>query len=412
MDLPVSFSSKHVLGGALVAATLCACDGQYADPVLAPGAAGDPCAQWSSPAECTADTAHGCSLQPHSLGCLSSDPTCSPGSCRSGDPFVRRSGAVLSLHGKPFRFAGANAWGVAFSPDCRFPAFESPEAAIAKTFDDLATMQVSVLRFWAFQSYAGSTGTDYTNFDAVVRHARRAGVRLIFVLESMWDDCTAGGQKDDAWFRAGYAAPYGDYALSLPDYTRGLVQHFRSEPSVLAWEVMHEAGATDAAALATFAEQMTTLIRVNDPNHLIAIGVDNGSTPATSLEGSPSNYFALHDRATVDLLDVHDFSNSELAIGADELAARAAAQALAKPIFVGALAVELEDSSPTSFSRRASQVALKLDAAYDAGFAGALVYEYYPSWQSPGTPFDARPGEPLAGADGVIARSARRFAGR
>lgn len=393
--------------GALV---LCACDAQYADPVLAPGATDDPCMEWSTAAECAADTANGCSFQPNPVGCLAGDPACNAGSCQRGDPFVRRAGAVLTLHGKPYRFAGTNAWGVAWSEACRFASFDTAEAAIAKTFDDLATMRAGVLRVWAFQAYAGASGTDYTNFELIVRHARRAGVRLIFVLENQWADCTRGGLKDDAWFRTGFAAPYGGYALSLPDYVRGVVQHFRNEPTVMAWEVMHEAGASDFSALDGFVEQMSTLIRVNDANHLIATGVNNGSSDASSIDGSPSNYANLHAHPTVDLLDVHDFSAPDVAVTEREQEILVIARSLAKPLFVGALAVELGDTSASSFALRGSRVAAKLEAAFVNGFSGALVYEYYPGWQIPGTNFDARPQEPLAGPNGVLARSARRFA--
>ena len=38
-----------------------------------------------------------------------------------------------------------------------------------------------MLKIWAFQSYAGTSGTDYSSFERVVDAARRAGVRLIFL---------------------------------------------------------------------------------------------------------------------------------------------------------------------------------------------------------------------------------------
>jgi hypothetical protein len=388
-----------------------ACGEQSADPVLAPGSGDDPCAHWTTAEACSADSSNGCSMQPNTRGCAADDPSCAPGSCRSGDPFVRRTGSVLTLHGKPYRFAGTNAWGVAWSDDCRFGAFATQEAGIQRTFDDLATMRAGVLRFWAFQSYAGASGADYSNFDAVVRHARRAGVRLIFVLENMWPSCTPGGAKDDAWFRAGFSAPYAGYALSFSDYARGLVQHLRDEPTVLAWELMHEAGGNDFSAMDGFVEQMSTLIRVADPNHLIGLGVDNGTSGATSTAGAPSNYERLHAHSTVDLLDVHDFADPTSALTDSELAAQSIAISLGRPIFVGAAAVELDGTSPSSFTLRADRLAVKLDAAYESGFSGALVYEYYPGWTTPGTAFDARLEDPLAGANGILSRSAQRFAG-
>src|SRR5690606_31953188 len=128
---------------------------------------------------------------------------CSPSSCRSGDPFVRRTGATLTLRGQPFRFSGANSWGVAYAPDdCRISEIDDPEAAATRAFDDLAELGAGVFRVWAFQRYAGASGRDDGAFERLVRHARRAGVRLIFVLESQYPGCTRVARDDD-WYRGG-----------------------------------------------------------------------------------------------------------------------------------------------------------------------------------------------------------------
>ena len=220
-----------------------ACETHFADPVVGGGTDENPCARWTTAQSCAADVEHGCSLQPNAVGC---DPAqCPPATCLDGDPFVRRAGRTLWLRDRPYRFIGVNAWGIANSSDCHFSGFGSHDEALARAFDDLANMRVSVLRLWAFQSFAGEGGTDYSAFDRIVAYAKRSGVRLIFVLENMYSDCSRGGQRNDDWFRSGYASPYGGYALSLPDYAAGLVQHFRDEPDVLAWELIHEAAGTD-----------------------------------------------------------------------------------------------------------------------------------------------------------------------
>ncbi len=410
---------------------LAACDTQFADPVwgAAGGLAGvgglsgagansasgggsgaDPCRQWTSADSCAADHAHGCSYQPNPVGCDASQ--CAAASCQTGDPFVRRSGRELWLHDEPFRFLGANSWGIAWGSSCQLSGFSDQDAGIKQAFLDLAAMHVSVLRIWAFQSYAGSSGSDYSSFDKIVNAARRAGVRLIFVLENNWGDCTKGGQRSDDWFRSGFASAYGGYALSYTDYVRGLVQHFRDEPDVLAWELIHEAGANDFSALDTFIAQASTLIRDNDPNHLIAAGINNGSTDASNNAGNPSNYQLLHTHPSVDLLDVHDFSSPDTPFTEGEFQDQAIAVSLDKPIFVGALAVSLKDTSASAFSQRGNQVGAKLDAAFANGFVGALIYDYNPNWGQAGTSFDARPEEPLAGPTGVLATRARSILGQ
>ncbi|HEX6763978.1 MAG TPA: cellulase family glycosylhydrolase, partial [Polyangiaceae bacterium] len=378
------------------------CDERFADPIGGPPSSDDPCARWTSEAQCRADVSNACSVQPNPVGCRSDDPDCPESACVTGDPFVRRNGAALTLRGRSYRFAGTNSWGVAFAPDgCKIDEAPDAETAATRVFDDLAELGVGVLRVWAFQSYAGSSGTDYSAFERLVVHARRAGVRLVFVLENQWDDCTKGARNDD-WFRTGYTASYNGYALSYVDYVEHLVEHFQSEPTILAWELMHEAGGDDFAALNAFVQDMTTRIRVRDPNHLIAIGVNNGYSPSTSNEGTNSNYAALHAHSTVDLVDVHDFDTLDQPLTEGERIDFGIASALGKPAFVGAMAVLLEDESSAAFSQRANGIRAKLDSAYALGFAGALVYDYYPGWSTPSYSFDSRSSDPLGGPAGVV----------
>ena len=79
------------------------------EPILAQD---DPCAA-HAPAVCNADVANGCYFQPNRTGCLTTDSSCAAGECRAGDPFVRRLGDTLLLHDKPYRFVGANQYGMA-----------------------------------------------------------------------------------------------------------------------------------------------------------------------------------------------------------------------------------------------------------------------------------------------------------
>ncbi len=383
-----------------------ACDARVIDAI---GRTDDPCAALSAD-QCAADTQDGCSLQPNPTGCLSSDPSCGAGVCAGGDPFVRRTGEALFLHEAPYSFLGTVSWGLAWADGlCEVSQYSSQADALGPVFDELAAMHVSVLKFWAFQSYAGASGTDYSHFDALVTRARSAGVRLLPVLENMHTDCSSGDARDDTWFATGYQSPYGSYALSYRDYVTGLVTHFRDEPTIIGWELMHEAGGTQFSALDGFIGDMTTLISATDPNHLIAVGLNDGDTPATSADGSPSNYFQLQNRTEIDLIDVHDFSASDQALPAQLVQCQGVAQALKKVIFAGATAVELNDTTAASFTLRAGQISQKIEAAQANDFRGLLVYDYVPAWPSPYYDFDSRAGEPLAGPNGVIDRFAPRF---
>jgi mannan endo-1,4-beta-mannosidase len=396
------------------ALAIAACGTEYADPIVgaadaAYSSSADPCRVWKTQADCQADTAHGCSFQPNLVGCHAGDPACPAGSCGGGDPFVRRTAETLWLHGAPYSFVGTVSWSVAGADGsgCWTTSYSTPDAALARTFDDLSDMRVSVLRLWAFQSYAGPGGADYANFERVVAYARRAGVRLILVLENMWRDCTQGGQRDDAWFSSGYRSPYGTYALGYRDYVNGVVAHFRNEPTLLGWELVHEAQGSDFAALDGFAQDMSALVRAADPNHLISLGTDNGDSAATSRAGNPSNYQRLHAHPEIDWLDLQDFDAPDIDFPASTSEQQAVANALAKPIFNGAAGLRLGENSAAALTSRGAAITAKLEAAFARGFVGFLVYDYYPSWSDPSYDFDSRAGEPLAGAQGILARHAR-----
>ena len=397
--------------------TLSGCSTRFADVIVrgnvagaGGGDAGGDVCEAHSAAECLSDTVHGCSFQPNPAGCLSSDPSCGSGQCRSDDPFVRRSGESLFLHGEPFRFFGTVSWWMSWQEGgCQNGAYPNQEAALSTSFDELATMHLSGLRFWAFQSYAGASGTDYSHFDRVVARARAAGVRVMPVLESMYTDCSASPGRDDAWFASGYKSPYGKYALSFRDYVTGLVTHFSDEPTILGWELMHEAGGSDFGAMDAFTDDISSLIRGIDRNHLIALGVNNGNNVATNSDGDNSNYYKLHAHDGIDLLDVHDFGNPDDAQPSQVTRCRAIAHELRKPIFVGAGAVDLSDTSASAYSQRAERLSRKIEAAQSDAFSGYLVYDYVPAWTKPNFDFDSRAEEPLAGANGVFAQHAAKF---
>ncbi len=393
--------------GSLVCLLGSSCGTQFSDPIqrLSEEQPEDSCAARSTESECLAEP--GCSFQPNQVGCDPADPTCPPGLCSSGDPFVRRFGDTLLLHDAPYRFVGTVTWGLAWANDgCQVSSLENQEQALSRTFSDLSGMRASALKVWAFQSFAGEDGRDYASFERIVDAARRAGVRLILVLENHYPDCTSGGLRNDAWYAGGYDAPYGDYSLSYPDYVAGLVEHFRDEPTILAWELMHEARGEDFAALDGFTERVSALVRGRDPNHLIALGTDAGDSQATSRSGTVSNYRRLHEHQGIDLLDVHDFADETAPLPTSFSELSTISRTLDKPIFAGATAVELTETTPSAFELRAQRIEEKLTAATNAGFVGFLVYDYYPDWTDPGRQFDGRAGEPLAGPSGVLARHA------
>ncbi|HEY4156688.1 MAG TPA: hypothetical protein VGM29_01280, partial [Polyangiaceae bacterium] len=106
----------------------------------------------------------------------------------------------------------------------------------------------------------------------------------------------------------------------------------------------------------------------------------------------------------IDLVDIQDFNAASDPYPAQAALCRKITHALGKVAFIGASAVSLPDSSSASLKTRADQISAKLDAALGNNFRGYLVYDYVPKWQTAGYDFDARPEDPLAGPNGVLAQ--------
>ena len=262
------------------------------------------------------------------------------------------------------------------------------------------------MRLYAFQSFAGASGTDYSTFDKSVTYARRAGVHLVFVLEGMHTN-GCGGAADDGFFAGGYAQPYNGAALSYQDYVAGLVAHFSTEPTVLAWELVHEATSTSFDSLNSFVADMAQRIKAIDTNHLLGPGTDSGTSAATSnVGGATSNYAAIHSNVGIDFADVHDFAGTA-GTPTWVMTNQQIASLLDIVYLYGATGISLADTTAASFTARATLMKSKLSTSLDGGSAGFLIWDYLPGWTTAGFDFDSRAAEPLSGPTGVLARHAQ-----
>ena len=320
------------------------------------------------------------------------------------DDFVERAGRSFQVDGEPFRFVGFNLYDAAASDlySC------SPRTRLTDDeLDDAMTYMrdragATVLRFWAYQTYTAG-GTDFSGVDRVIRAARRAGLRVVPVLEDGPGHCSTG-ERDvarsavdgDTWYTQGYKRPYGDARLSYRDYVRVVAEHYRDEPTVLAWMMMNEAETDarnqgDRTALADFALDIAGVIRSADRRHLITLGTQGNGAPGTS----GPDFTQIYGQAGLDFAEVHDWGRygSDTAAmpggtsdgglpdaGSAECAARtapiacsfSAAAELDKPLVVGEAGITATDAAGRS--RRAGLLAAKIDAAFAAGAAGYLVW--------------------------------------
>ncbi|PRY15978.1 cellulase (glycosyl hydrolase family 5) [Kineococcus rhizosphaerae] len=350
---------------------------------------------------------------------------------------MQRDGREFTVDGEPFRFVGFNLYDAAASDrySCR-PASRIPPEDLQAQFRWLHDEAgVTVIRFWAYQTYTAS-GRDFSAVDAVLAAARATGIRVIPVLEDGPGDCSTGepgvplSEADQgAWFTQGYREPYGSARLSFREYAEVMARHYRDEPTIVAWMLVNEAETTarderGRSVLVSFAGDVAGLVHSVDPNHLVTLGTQGNGAPGAS----GADLREVYNQSDLDFVEVHDWarygSDTEAMPGAgsdgtlpavDSSTCRsrtapvacsfAIAEELGKPIVVGEAGISADDAGGRG--RRAELLRAKAEAAFAAGASGYLVW-HYSTAETDGYDVVRADRDPLFD---VTARLARGFAG-
>jgi mannan endo-1,4-beta-mannosidase len=309
--------------------------------------------------------------------------------------FVKAHGRNLELGRETFIFRGVNIWGAASDQSVYDCGAEDPDqtAYLNRTLRGLSALGVNVVRFFAFQSYAGG-GTDLTAIRRVIDAARSYNIRVIPVLGNQFADCdyypsyakNLSFSKSTDWYETGYKAPNSGYALSYRDYVRMIVSAFKDDPAILTWQLMNEAQVSDlsdadGSILRDFATDVSGLIKSIDPNHLVSVGTHGTGQPGTQ---GPSNR-ALHEISTVDVVEGHDYgADTDPLPGYPDSrwnsiwGAMTDAVELDKPFFIDEAGIMAGDDAacPHSLAERAKLLASKARAMFREGGVGYLYWSY------------------------------------
>ena len=166
---------------------------------------------------------------------------------------------------------------------------------------------------------------DWTAFDRTLDRARANGFKVIATLIDQWGNCgsqnQAGAFKDEAWYTTGYTAVDPVGTVSYRNWVAEVVDRYKDELAILAWEPVNEAevrpsfdGGCSANAgqiLRTFMADVTGLIKSIDSNHLVSSGVlGDGNCGAQS-----TDYKDLHALASIDLCSYHDYRPTDVDAG-------------------------------------------------------------------------------------------------
>ena len=154
--------------------------------------------------------------------------------------------------------------------------------------------------------------------------------------------------------------------------------------------------------LYNFANDISTLIKSIDSNHLVSLGTLGGSQCGTK----GSDYQTLHSLPNIDTCEFHDYGSPTQALPNNFSADLSACNAVGKPLFVGEMGMKPNDPGVNgTLQGRANLYDTKMSAQFAAGAQGILIW----SWNNSGssmTSYQVGTGDPTVG---VVNKYASQF---
>jgi hypothetical protein len=320
---------------------------------------------------------------------------------------VTRSGTRLFLDGQPYRFTGLNIYNANSRNNCWYSLGSG--AGLDASLGAIGTGQ-EAFRAWFFQRLATVDGQrDWSAFDNTLAVAAARGQKVIVTLANQWGDCeNAVGSpvyKTEAWYSTGYrSAVDPGMTATYRAWVSEVVNRYRDNPAVLAWQLMNEAeslttkggscAATAEATVRAWATDVGSLVKSIDSRHLLNLGSISNGQCGTSTGTSFEDLAALPQ---FDLCEYHDYDAPGSAMPGDQwngLATRLAqCHARNKPMFVGESGLRTSDAA--TLAARATSFDRKFAAQFGAGVVGEIVWAWAASGQDSGDGYSVGPGDPL-----------------
>jgi hypothetical protein len=328
--------------------------------------------------------------------------------------FVTRSGSQLLLDGKPFRFTGLNIYNASNRQYCWYSM--GTGSGLDSALEAIGPGQ-KVFRTWFFQRLATTNGSrDWTALDHTVMTARVHGQRIIATLGNQYEDCEvpyegSRSQKTEGWYRDGYQKQRAsDMPASYREWVAEVVQRYRSDPTILSWQLINEAtdptdssgrcGPTAAITLRSFAEDMARLIKGIDPNHLLSLGTQG----IGECGSAGADYEYVHSVPGIDLCEYHDYYWPSSPMPGNQVNGLQRridqCRTLNKPVFVGETGIPV--SVAGSFENRARALEAKFNAQFAAGVVGELVWDWCNAGVHPYSGYEILPGDPALAVLGLF----------
>lgn len=230
------------------------------------------------------------------------------------DSFVKAENGNFTLDGKPFRFAGTNAY--------YLPNYEKIDReSVDQTLRSFVDAGISVVRIWGFYDGPPQYDGDITfqpqpgvysegnlrYLDDLIARGKKYNIRFIIAFSNYWD-ALGGMPQYNAWD----GNPNGGMAHFISDATTqtwyqkyiymllnrvnsatGIA--YKNEPAIFSWEIMNEARlpGADPTILRDWYQKMARLIKSQDSNHMVSTGeegFESGSAIGYSIDQYTNKY--------------------------------------------------------------------------------------------------------------------------
>lgn len=243
--------------------------------------------------------------------------------------FLTRSGNKLMLDGKQYRGVGINAHqmgGTTYDGD----------NFTKKEIDNFmkALPPLSPVRTWVWAGY------NEKQFANMVKSAEEHRQLLIptFYEGAGWDrkDPNVENAKDSAWYTHGFKSHIATVAKTVNTY--------KDSKAIGMWEVSNEAGGAEnenkisADAMFSFFKEVSSVIKKNDPNHLVSTGAHDCYNGGGWGE---ANCKRINSLPEIDVMSIHDYSwrREGKIIGDAAINSMKITKSINKPILIGEMAV-------------------------------------------------------------------------
>ncbi len=233
--------------------------------------------------------------------------------------FVTRNGTNFYLNGKPFYFAGANAYYLWYGNlDANCAGTQTNQGCVSALLNSAKALNLSVIRTFGSSENGARFGYDFqpslgnyneatfVHFDRVIKEAGDRNLKLIILLVNNWNSfggmcqyvkwcglpnansCdpmaqpgTVGTNAHDQFYTNACTKQayknYINYFLNRINTLTGI--KYKDDPVIMAWELANEPRCRSdktGVTLNNWINEMSAYIKSIDSNHLVSAGVDGG----------------------------------------------------------------------------------------------------------------------------------------